>query len=353
MPTEVADRLPDAPETPRPAPLDPVRSRYREAVARRSLVRAGVIGGGLLMVGVTLGLGQAYLNRGKGPPSPEVPVERPVGKPLEALSLRWLPRDVNAILHVRPYRLADAKTLSALPPRLLTAVEALTGQKPGDLEELTLGVRVNEDVLPRVTLVAIARRPLPAPRKSGGRTETRGRYEFRSTEVSGLPVPVWSARPTPTTLVAVLDPDHAADLPQEIPDPSTPLALASAELNDLLATRMDQSSRAWLAADTDAWDQSLALRLAVGDVPRLAEARGASLVRNEDDPPGLIGWLHFRDAAAGESARAALDARARELGGERLIVGGAGEWVVLRLPADGVTLSELAAKVVPPRPPKR
>src|SRR5262249_20700652 len=124
-----------------------------------------LIMGGMAAAGLAFALWTQHERRKRDATGPTPVVVTP---PLELSSLRYLPGDVDTILGIHVAEILEDPTgrvlLTQLPLPVGNAgfdiIEQWTGLSLEEMDHLVLGLRVEEHILPRVTLVVQTRRPM-------------------------------------------------------------------------------------------------------------------------------------------------------------------------------------------------
>jgi hypothetical protein len=207
------------------------------------------------------------------PPEGPVTVRTVVIAPSRLAGLAYLPADVNILagLHIAEILAEPSGRELFLPSREAAGASRLdslaqwTGLALDEIDHAVLGVRTEERLIPRITLVVETRRPYDADRVRAalkvGRSSERGkRTLYRFTPAgSSLELTLWFAGPR--TLVLGLIPEDF----DEVPATPTPGADRFAEpLRQILVNRTSEGTQAWACAHVRDWQHALALQAVPG-----------------------------------------------------------------------------------------
>jgi hypothetical protein len=185
--------------------------------------------------------------------------------PARLPALAYQPSDTNILVGVHFAELMGDATSRAFLTQLrsgpagagINSVEQWTGLKLDDLDHAILGLKVEDRLLPRATLVVQTREPYDAAKvrealKAGRRTErskrTLYRFALQQTALDGV---LWCAGER--TLVVSLLPEDLDDVPLT-PEPevdrfSTPV--------QRLLSEMKEGTQAWLVGHVNDWQKIL------------------------------------------------------------------------------------------------
>jgi len=196
--------------------------------------------------------------------------------PIHLTGLSYLPADTDIVLGVHLAELLMQKQGQDLLPALFAAtnfretdLEQWIGLKLDELDYVLVGLKTQDRIIPRVTLVVVTRRPydpdkLRAALKVGRRSERGGRtiYRFTPSDTS-LEGSVWFAGDR--TLVLGLIPEDFAEIPS-VGDPAA--QTLARELVDLIAP-LKEGTPVWLVGLARDWERFLSPSGNVGTLPIL------------------------------------------------------------------------------------
>jgi hypothetical protein len=280
--TRAAGLDPGVPPDPAADHVDP-----GQAVQRRSNRRVAGILIALMAVMALIGLLVSLQT---------VPTRR-ARDPKEPLS--YLPDDTNVIAAVRLSQALQEPAGQEVLPELqlgpvgmgVATLERWTGLSRDDVSTVVLGLKVDDRLIPRPTLVVQTRQPYDEARLRGAlkdreEVERKGRTLYRfSTDQSFLTGTVWYA--AETILVIGLRPEDLDAVP-EAPYPG--IDHLAPPLQEFIRDRIGEDAHAWVIGQAEHWDTTVAWPL-VGRLAGADQKVWAGL-RNW----GL--WLHFEQDVA-------------------------------------------------------
>jgi hypothetical protein len=203
------------------------------------------------------------------PPGGTEAVRTVVVAPAKLPALGYLPSDVNVLagLHVAELLAERSGRELFLSPRDATGVphldrlEQWTGLKLDTINHVVLGVRTEERLVPRITLVVQTRQAFDADQvrtalKAGRRSERAKRTLYRFTPgQSSLELTLWFAGDR--TLVVGLIPEDFDDVPLV---PAAGVDRFAEPLRQLLAQRTGEGTQLWAFAHARDWQHALAFQ---------------------------------------------------------------------------------------------
>jgi hypothetical protein len=222
-----------------------------------------------------------------------------------------------------------------------------TGLRPEELDHLVLGVRAEDPVPPRITLVVRTRQPFDPDKVrealKARRVPAQGRTLYRI-ERANLPFPlvVWFA--DDRTLVAGLLASHLEDVPAT---PAEGLQQLVPELRDVLQTRMGSAAQLWAAGHSRDWEKTSARALLQSLKPpalrRVRSVQTFTAWLNLDQAVEADGAFRCENEAAARSLEEFLTAR--EAGANvRLKTARDGDWLTAQLRTDLAAVRRLLEK---------
>jgi hypothetical protein len=203
--------------------------------------------------------------------------------PAQLPGLGYLPQGTDVILGVHVAEASESPLGRELLARLtlgsgdfgLSGLEQATGLQPAELDHVVLGLKIDERLLPRVTLVVQTRRPYDpekvlAALKVGRRTERGNRMLYRF-PLNQPPVDaaLWLA--DKQTLIFGLTLEDLDAVPLA---PSIELERFPSSLRRLLTEQVPANARAWLIGHIERWDQTAAQLLWLAVTKEAREALG-------------------------------------------------------------------------------
>jgi hypothetical protein len=185
--------------------------------------------------------------------------------PAKLAALGYLPRDVDVVLGFHVAEGLQHELGRELLERLslgssdmgLRALERWTGLELGELDHVVLGLKTDERLLPRVTLVVHTRAPyLPervlAALRAGRRAERNGKTVYRfPLERPPIDAALWLA--DQYALVIGLTPEDLDDVPLT---PVAELERLPPELHRFLTERLSAGTQAWAIGHAERWEKT-------------------------------------------------------------------------------------------------
>jgi hypothetical protein len=266
---------------------------------------SGLVGGPSVLVP------PRFRQRGQSPPQ-QAQVTVPAVAPAELTGLGYLPADTNLIVGVHIAEAWRDPTGREFLSRFrfgttnfgIQTLEKWTGLKLDEIDHAVLGLRIDENLLPRVTLVVRTQQPYNEEQvrtalKAGGKRE-RKKKAIYSIQVEQLNLALWCV--DERTLIIGLTPLDLDDVPLQ---PSDNIDRLPAELVGVMQERLTRGTQAWAVAHAKDWNKTLA-RLALQQLDKEAQAHLAKVQT-------LAVWLQF-DQGLGLNAalRCKDEASARE-----------------------------------------
>jgi hypothetical protein len=208
--------------------------------------------------------------------------------PARLTALGYLPADTNIVAGVHVAELlgepAVREFLVASRPAgggwNLASLEHWTGLKLEEIDHAVLGLRVEDRLFPRITLIVQTRKPYQAgairQTLKAERSLERGKrtlYRFHINQ-SGIEAVLWCANEC--TLVFTIFPEDLDVVPTE---PVPGVERLSPELQNLLGQQMHEGTQLWIAGAAKDWIKALSPQPFPG-MPRLATL---DLARSERD----------------------------------------------------------------------
>jgi len=196
----------------------------------------------------------------------------PPTRPIDAVvqlpwrTIGWLPAEANVIFSVRPgdSSAAFAEQMLRLPANVRNGIESLIGRPLQSLEEFTFGLRVDNGGLPGVFLVLRGREPFAVEplQKFAKSTTRKNDRTIYSVQTPGLPVELSFWMPASHTLIAALNDDDIAAVPD------TASASFDAQRTSFRSTffGLPKDQCAVLVADLKDWDRLLIARTIAGRI---------------------------------------------------------------------------------------
>ncbi len=237
--------------------------------------------------------------------------------PAELPALGYLPPGTNAVVAVHVAEALQTPAGKDLLARLRLgdgSLETWTGLKLADLDHAALGLTLDEQILPRMTLVVRTLRPYDAERvrgalKAGRGSERGGKTLYRfAPEQFGLDAYLWCAGAS--TLVVARKPEDFDRIPAT---PVRGVDHLPEALRSVLTTRLGPSAQVWAAGHVDGWEKvgaQLLLAPLFGpdwETVRGVRTAGASLLC--DDGVTLDASVRCADEAAATALRKYLTPR--------------------------------------------
>jgi hypothetical protein len=274
------------------------RGRVRSWAAR---VGAGVLLALLALIGVedvsalcggpSILVPSRFRQRALSPPQSPQETLRAVA-PAELPALGYLPADTNVLVGVHVAEAWRDPTGREFLSRFrfgntdfgVTTLEKWTGLKMEEIDHAILGLRVDDNLLPRTVLVVQTQQPYDADRvrsalKAGRKSEQKKKplYHFPLEQLEGV---LWFADER-TLLIGVL-PSDLDDVPLK---PSDNLDRLPAAVVNVLRERLTRGTQAWAVGHADDWNKTSA-RLVL---PLLNKQDQAALAKAQT----LAVWLQF------------------------------------------------------------
>jgi hypothetical protein len=241
--------------------------------------------------------------RRQSQPTPQAEAAPPTVPPSKLPALGYLPEGTDTVvaLHVREAlnNPVGKDLLARLHLRVgqddfgLDTVERLTGLKGDDIDHAVLGLKVEKQLLPPLTLVVQTRQPyaqdkLLAAVKAERRRELEGKVLHR-VPVGQFAAWLWFA--SDRTLVLGLTEQTLKDVPQTPVEGTAHLQLPVARF---LEERLTPGTQAWAVGHSEAWEITLAAVL-LGKLPKEDQA-GLTAVQTF----GV--WLQFDEGVSFNAA---------------------------------------------------
>jgi hypothetical protein len=204
------------------------------------------------------------------------PAQVTIAAPIQLAGLSYLPTDTDIVFGVHVAELLAENQGQDLVPALLAAtnfretdLEQWIGLKLNELDYVLVGLKTQDRIIPRITLVVQTRRPydpdkLRAALKVGRRSEREGRtiYRFTPSDTS-LEGSIWFAGDR--TLVLGLIPADFAEIP---PLPRSVTDTLAPELVSLLRP-LKEGTPVWLVGLARDWERFLGGSAGVATLPIL------------------------------------------------------------------------------------
>jgi hypothetical protein len=214
---------------------------------RNRLVGVGVVAGMLILAGVVSLL--LINTRGK----------RRLTTLAESEAIGYLPDDTNVIIGFNFTEAARTPEGRDTLDRVAPDLERFAGLKPDQIEAAVIGLRVDNNIIPRMRIVIRSKSEigLDAVRaKLGARSpKTEKDREYFPFQARLGPLSpefaLWS--PAPHTLVAVYPADELSKIPAQ---PDNNADRFAAPIAELLHSRAERDSFLWLAAHADDWSKT-------------------------------------------------------------------------------------------------
>jgi hypothetical protein len=228
---------------------------WRQRLTVPALGLAALVGFGLALLALQGRPAREAANGGGAEPVRRVP-------PADLPELGYLPDDTNGLVAVHVAEALHEPVGRQVLARLnfgdvgVQGLEGLTGLKLDDLEHVVLGLKLDDLIPPRMTLVAQTRRPydpgaVRAALKADRGTPQGGRtlHHFQMPGF-GLDAYVWFA--DERTLVVAR---RLKDFERVPRTPHPGLDHLPAELQGFLKTRMGPAAQVWAVGHADGWDK--------------------------------------------------------------------------------------------------
>ena len=248
----------------------------------------------------------------RGPNLIEFPTTPPSTSPAALEALRWLPADSNVVVGVQvaELRQTDAgrdhlKHLSRIGKIDLNAdlLQRWTGLKVEEVDHLVLGVKADDELLPRMVLVVRTLHPynadavrtaLQAERLPDANGKTLYKCKPRD---GGLAPVLWCA--DERTLVFGL----IAGRLEAVPDkPALGLERLPAEVRALLENRLQSAGPAWAVGYAADWRKTAAAAfLTEKDAAVLAHVHGFAIQLQTEQPTTLLASVQCDNADAAQA----------------------------------------------------
>ena len=253
--------------------------------------------------------------------SAETSPQNIVQKPENLAALGYLPAETDAIAGIHVAALMAQPSMQPVLQLLrsnraefgIARLEQLTGLKLEDLDEVVLSLKMQEDVIPQIILIARTRRPydpeaVRAKLKAKRAIELQGKRVYRFTpEQLQLVGALWCA--DERTLVFGLHPNDLIDLPTA---PIVDVERFPEQIRKYL-TRLGPGSQAWVVGAPSQWEKLLGLLhlLGLGEADRriFSQVRAFCCVMSCWDKVGGDFTIQCIDRAGAEAFDKYLDSK--------------------------------------------
>ena len=361
-----AQTVPSAPQ------IDDEVRRHRQARetrATRSLKVTLLVGLGLGVLGVIVGLSLRH--------SGDEPAHQPAARvesaksvaPLEMPGLAYLPKGTDSViaLQLRPLmgafggdrednpRAALAKL--GLPDESLGGIERITGFGLDHIDQVVFGMQLNGGIPRQPVLVVHSRTSYSIDelaRRGKAIVEKKGERTYYRVVPGQFPDKVYWWAPNDRVLVAALE-SSCLDGISRRGAGSRATICRREKLVKCATGVLTASTYGWAVLDSDHWDQIANLvDLLLGKrgglfeqiTEPLSSLRTITLGLNGDGVPALTGWFDLRSVKAAADWRAWLQMKYADTNG-KIAVGGAGNRVMVRLPATAEGIRSAIERALP------
>jgi hypothetical protein len=345
--------------------------RHRQARQKdgwRSVRRLLVVGLILGALGAAAGFGINYLNRDKvvRPPHVEVETAKPV-PPAEMPGLSYLPAGTDSVIAVQftpllaalpEGQVKDRRALLnwiGLPNDVVGTLEKVVPIGLENIDQLVLGLKLNEGaLLQQIVLVVHTHQPYSMPeiaaRLNAKEQKAGERTIYQATGTKQFPVALWA--PNDRVLVVALE---NKDIESAREGVGGSIEHLSPRLVEIARHDFAPDTCFWAVLDSERWELVGLPLLALSAEQRkafeklnisLSVVRTITLAVRTDPEPSLTVWFEMKAEKAAEEFRAYLLERLKKEDG-RVVVGGAGNRVMIRTPIQSAELRRLIQKLAP------
>jgi hypothetical protein len=228
----------------------------------------------------------------------------------------------------------------------LSGLTRWTGLAPEELDHLVLGIKADDPLPPRFSLVARTRRPYDPARVRDAlgarRASGSGPRELDRFEVEGLALALWCADER-TVVVGLFD--KRQDLVQSPPHEG--LDQLPGEVRSALRERLDPAGPVWAVGHARDWAETPALllfrRLRKDDLDRIRRVRTFAVQVQLDRPVTVKAAFGCNDADAARALEELVRGPRKERGPE-LKTARDGPWLTVQLQTDPGALREVLAR---------
>jgi len=334
----------------------------RQARAARSIKATLILGLSLGALGIIAGLCIAWFKPKDPSPrsTPKAEPVRPVA-PAEMPAIAYLPEGTDSIIALQLRPLIDSLPNNqdkdprsilkryGLGPELISILEQTVPVGLDKIDQAVIGLKLKEgSLLHQVVLVMRTNEDCSieavAERTKANAFTKDGRLYYNSRSGSGLQY-YWS--PNNRILVAGFDTDSLKAIPEE----GRPgLGHLSPRLAEIMRTQLGAETCFWAVLDSEKWANiGGAFSLISGkrfDLTEiLSSLRTVVLALNLDPEPSIVAWFDAASEAKAAEWRKWLAGQLKDNG--KVTVGGAGNRLLVRLPAQEEVIRSLVGKLTP------